>query len=504
MKVKIKKEGGAYVITTEKSSFILKLLNESEEIIVIIEERDKEDKLLGTYKISLTLQKVYQLSPIFFAFSSIQEAFEGIQNHLETEHFGINKEENYIILSLYIIGKTINFKALSTNESLKYTEKQIKDIKLNEYEQQIKALFLQMKNLIYVIHTIRHDKDLENKEKEKFFVSINNAIKEGLIKIEEEEEEEDEDEESIRLKASKFSLSKADLLHTISTKKRCCSNLALLKDKRLAVGAENEVLIYNIETYEVELAIKCGLDKVFNIIQLKTGELVTANETIKIWKVEKDKLILLQVLDQHFSSILKLFEMSNGKLISGSSDGNIKVWERSKESEDKFSCIATLREYNDNPHSLIETKNKKYLVSGGRNNLIIFWGAFHFNLKIAIDNVSCSPGDSLIATEKNKLLVLGKGISIINSKTFQIEKRIKLDWNGSSALRINNKYILCGFMIDDSPSLVTVDISSLEITDIKKNTNENKAPTLGLVSLDDSTIASCSSDGTINFWRCSI
>lgn len=157
-------------------------------------------------------------------------------------------------------------------------------------------------------------------------------------------------------------------LHTFKMN-YCIHALAILDDKRLAVGSVKELAIYtkngalvrNISFHEDQLTCLAVLPN----NRLASG---ACDKKIKIWNLTTGKCE--RELTGHTYAIFSLCALPGNLLASGSEDNTIRIWDPTKRSGKE--CIKTLIGHNDYVDSLIALSNNK-IASISHDNTIRIW-----------------------------------------------------------------------------------------------------------------------------------
>ena len=115
---------------------------------------------------------------------------------------------------------------------------------------------------------------------------------------------------------------------------------------------------------------------VMSVIELRNGKLVTgsADNTIRIWDLDKSEADegYCRVLEGHDDTVYSVIELRNGKLATGSFDSTIRIWDLDKSEGDEGYC-RVLRGHTDWVDSVIELSNGK-LATGSDDKTIRIWG----------------------------------------------------------------------------------------------------------------------------------
>ena len=103
----------------------------------------------------------------------------------------------------------------------------------------------------------------------------------------------------------------------------------ITKDLLLITGYEL-LSIINVNNYSLSRTISVGYSgSIYLSCMLNKNILLTGDEKRRIiqWKIEGDNLKLLSIKENvHSSSVFTLLKLGNGQILSGSGDGEIKIW----------------------------------------------------------------------------------------------------------------------------------------------------------------------------------
>lgn len=486
MKIEIKKiSSNSYTISTEKLIYTLNFLLLSEEFVIVINEKKEKDSEKN-YKTVFSLQYLRILHRIFNAFESIKDAMEGIKSHLETELFGLKKDEKSLVLTLYILGLNVNLpvKLEGEGEVIERREKEL--ALLEQIEEGIKNLTESFDWTTSKINTLIKEKLLREAEKNTILVSFKDFIQVVTQKVAEIEETE------IQRKRIK-------LIKTIESGNSEVSSICLLKDKRLASSFKDKTIkIFNLTTYKCEVIIDSAhCEEILYISSLDNGCLVSSSQdsTIKIWEIKETEYAHVKTLREHKNIVMKTIQLSNYRIGSCSWDKTIKIWKLPF-----YNCVETLNGHTRNVCSLIELSKKDYLVSGGQDSTLMFWDNETYRIKKRIEDVSCAWNNSMIEIEKNRLIVGGfDSINIIDLNKFEVEKKIKVEDINTlySLVQIHKGIILFGCYSEGH--FLFLDVDENTFVNITKGLHSKAIK--GLLKLENSLLVSCSEDTTIKLWK---
>lgn len=95
--------------------------------------------------------------------------------------------------------------------------------------------------------------------------------------------------------------------------------------------------------------------------------MAVASDTVCIWKVEEQQTTLVAELCGHGDEVLSLLQLPDGRLVSGSIDRTLRIWDCSS-----WSCLAVLRGHTGSVHSLAYLASGE-LVSGSTDSTMRVW-----------------------------------------------------------------------------------------------------------------------------------
>ena len=308
-----------------------------EELIKINLFLDDELK----YKGYIFLEKIQTQIKAFFDYN-IYEIYDEI-NQLNSNNFTIIKENNKykLKIELMILRKKKNI-IIDLNEN-KINEDIMND-KINNYENIIK----EKDNIIF-----------ELKEKIKKLIE-KESMKENNIK---------EDYNN------NFSINSKKPLNTLNFHSNSVNCLAILNDERLVSGSDdNNIIIYNLDTYKPDIIIKDHKGPILYITKLSTGMLASCSQdkTIKLFEIKGNKYELIKSLSYHEKEVFKIIELNNKNLVSSSNDNCLIFYIKDKSNifkkdykENMFTPIYSLIQIKDNEicfstYKFSSKKNVKY------------------------------------------------------------------------------------------------------------------------------------------------
>lgn len=136
------------------------------------------------------------------------------------------------------------------------------------------------------------------------------------------------------------------------------------KDGRYAYGSDQDVVILD-QKFNIIQKLSGHLSHVFCLIETKDGKLISgsSDKTIRIWNKNGD---CLNTLRGHKDVVMCLFETKDGNILSGSTDENIMIWDKDG------NYLETLKTSSRGIYSIIERKNGD-IASGCGDYKIRIW-----------------------------------------------------------------------------------------------------------------------------------
>ena len=143
------------------------------------------------------------------------------------------------------------------------------------------------------------------------------------------------------------------------------------------------------EMYDLTITLSEHQQAVTSIIQLSDEKLITGSKdnTIKLWDISENSLKCTQTLSKHKLGVCALCELTGRRFASASDDTTIGIWE---EENNKFKCVKVLTDHKTKVKALVQTNNG-ILITGGEKIIIIYEIKDNNFTKIQkIDNVHTS------------------------------------------------------------------------------------------------------------------
>ena len=124
------------------------------------------------------------------------------------------------------------------------------------------------------------------------------------------------------------------------------------------------------ESYELVITLSEHQKSVTSVIQLSDEKIITGSKdnTIRLWDIYENSFRCTQIIDEHKGGIYSLCELLGRRFASGSEDKTIKIWEENK---GQFKQVKSLNDHKSRVWALVQTNNG-YLISGGDKIIIIY------------------------------------------------------------------------------------------------------------------------------------
>ena len=213
-------------------------------------------------------------------------------------------------------------------------------------------------------------------------------------------------------------------------------SITLMNDNRIITGSFDgslsiNTINYDKRTYHKDIYMQHAHDDMINSIHsLNETTLLTCSDdkTIKVWNVSQTDLTHIKTISSHSDYVFKLITLSKSRFASCSGDRTIKIWKDSS----PYDEIATLN-HGGSVFSIIQLKNTDTLVACGNSSSgLSFWNCATYT-RIHIIKKYGGSKTGMIQINESKFAVSsdskveGYPILIIDTKTFEIEQKIKID-----------------------------------------------------------------------------
>lgn len=208
-------------------------------------------------------------------------------------------------------------------------------------------------------------------------------------------------------------------------------HLIKINDESFAFTSDTFFQIFNIKTKELTPKSNEHTKEITKIIKLKNGKLVTGSKDtqIKIWNIGA-YIMLAGLLNDHDDEIIELIELSNGHLLSGDSHGKIIIWDINKYKQIHSFSV------NANIIGVYEIKNNEYFIAVDK-----YFALYQNNKKSIIYNFEDNKIKFLLFL--NQIIICGTKnnyLNIYDMKPFKTKKRILLNYNITCIKNFTDKY----------------------------------------------------------------
>ena len=125
------------------------------------------------------------------------------------------------------------------------------------------------------------------------------------------------------------------------------------------------------ETYELVTTLSEHKNAVTSILQFHDEKLITGSKdkTIRIWDINENSFRCTQIIEEHKEGVYSLCDLLVGiRFASGSEDKTIRIWE---ESQGLFKQVKMLTDHKSRVRALVQTDDG-FLITGGDKVIIIY------------------------------------------------------------------------------------------------------------------------------------
>ena len=334
---------------------------------------------------------------------------------------------------LYKELSTMKAKNDSLNQKVKELESNISSIlQCTVTKEEMREI---IKEGISPIIKILNEKELTSNQKQIDNV-LEKQLKEKIKKIEETMQNTKRIEEIIQSE---------DLNSTVSS-------LIETEDKRIASGGDDgniSISSYNIyeKTWNRDIhKKKAHVKGVNSLCTLNGNRLLSGGDdnSIKVWSLSDVELTLIKEIQEHNQKVYKVIPLSNYRFASCSGDHTIKIWR----DDNTYKCISTLQHY-ATVNSILQLKGKEVLVSADQGfgmfelydgygprpepPCVFFWNlnTYKYNYQQRLEGFKIFRPTQMIELSDRNIALSNiyepYPIVIINSSSYQVQKKIKLE-----------------------------------------------------------------------------
>ena len=124
------------------------------------------------------------------------------------------------------------------------------------------------------------------------------------------------------------------------------------------------------ESYELVITLSEHKYSVTSIIQLADEKLITGSKdkTIRLWDLYENSFRCTQIIEEHKDGVYSLCELIGGRFASGSEDKTIRIWE---ENNGLFKQVKLLSDHKSRVRAMVQTNNG-YLITGSDKIIIVY------------------------------------------------------------------------------------------------------------------------------------
>ena len=328
-------------------------------------------------------------------------------------------------------------------------------------------------------------------------------------------------------KDNNFKIYNLKKIKTFSLQAGAAEKIILLKDGRLAFSIYNglnSILIYNTDNYSIHLKIDNLDNRVKDLIQSKTGNIITSliSGFILVIKLTSTSYEIIQKINAHIQTLEKTIEIKDGRLISCSEDKTMKIWKYNNNQyilENVLCLKRTMKAevYIDQPglrccnffssceysdfyriDNILELKNNIIVSTPIIEGPIIFWNIKKFELICQIKDFY---GDILFHLKKlsNKLFILGgtNYLYLFSSLKYNLINKFEINSIYRSICCLPDGSILTGHK-DGKMRQYSLINNELKFVGEKKCHNDW---IIAIIQLKEDLIISSSDDKTINIYK---
>ena len=126
---------------------------------------------------------------------------------------------------------------------------------------------------------------------------------------------------------------------------------------------------FNINIKNLTLKIKCGMNYILCLCILNDGRLVSGSDDRNIIIYNKKTYKPDLIIKEHYSSVNCIIKLNCNKLASGSADKTIKIF---KIKDNKYEILQTLNHHVGCLYKILELKNKNLVSCSSDKSIIIY------------------------------------------------------------------------------------------------------------------------------------
>ena len=293
--------------------------------------------------------------------------------------------------------------------------------------------------------------------------------------------------------------------------------LLILSDKSIcACSSDCSIKIFKIKNrknFDIIIDVtNAHSDKIWCIEEIQFKILASgAYKDIKIWKINRNDLSLIKIIDNaHYDYLNKIIKLNDNEFASCSRDGQIKIW------NNNYNEKAYIKAHNKYVNCILKMNN--ILISGSNGEKCIkFWDLNNFSLINNFKNIySTAYNNSLLQVGNNLFVGENDGIRIFSFVGNKIESSFYEDKDLEKCLSLSylgNNIIIAGsttgfiylYRIIKNRNITLENINVIRNNLLAiKGRYDYAVSCLAFLNGFDSLIISGSIDGIIKLYQCDI
>ena len=475
--------------TSENEIYSLKMKTKKNNSIYMSITFEKSDKVYEDCKLYDEIKKEVS----YFEDYNLAEIFDEISLLISKNSVELIKNEDYIVYSIIL-----PFKKKRTIDFVLEIPKENMDISI-------------FQKIIKQKDEIIREKDKIIKEKNEI-IEIIADLKEIISKItgknindikkkENNENEENDDPNETFKDFNIVNLTPKDILTDHGD--QSINTILQLQDGRLASGGgDGNIIIYNEETLKPELTISEHTKSIYDLIQLKNGNLMSCSSedrTMNLYQlIENNKYKLLsQVKVQEKYNPMKIRELENGEIGLVASDSILFYLNKNNKFDEDFIITHDQNQIGEY-YNMISVKPGELVISGNANK-IQFFELNSRKLKeiININRQICWSYDNLLCMMNERYLCVGgkDKITIIDVYQKNIIREIEDNGVHYCLYKLNDNILLSGKDYD----ITQWKICQNNLTLISKKEKAHQSSIYKIIKFRKN-IVTCSADKSLKIW----
>lgn len=295
----------------------------------------------------------------------------------------------------------------------------------------------------------------------------------------------------------------------------------ILNDGRLSSSSDDcSIIIYEKNTFLPEIEILDFDTPINNIIQLSNNYLVSACADGKITVIKlisNTEYKIISSLLYHNFSVNRIIELNENEFASGSDDQTVKIFKKYDNYDKIYQCIMTLANLSAPIEAIIYCKKlNEIILAPYKEQNLQFWNLLFYQKICNLNNIYFEGFQNSLVMINDYILGVGvfAGLNLIDLKTHNIFKRIKIVGGVLNVIKKNNFLFTNGVFKGNNNSIIKWEIKDNEIIKIgekhklinenNEHNNHNHYHLERLIILkvfDDGTIVIATSENKIELWK---